>query len=101
MQISHQSALQLENRDADGTLFPYDNMWKWGTREYGPYWFKNYRQPWVRSKVIKASFWAMIQMNSSESKTDLRERQAIALYPAKDVTVIPKAARWTAMETDH
>lgn len=43
----------------------------------------------------------MIQMNSSESKTDLRERQAIALYPAKDVTVIPKAARWTAMETDH
>ena len=55
----------------------------------------------VRSKVIKASFWAMIQMNSSESKTDLRERQAIALYPAKDVTVIPKAARWTAMETDH
>lgn len=31
-------------------------------------------------------------MNSSKSKTDLRDHQAIAFYPAKDTPVIPEAA---------
>lgn len=96
MQIIRQSVLQLENTDADGRLFSYDDVWKWGTREHGRYWFKNCWRPWMRSKVIKASFWAMIQMNSSESKTDSREHQT--LYPEKDAPVIRKSAGWTTVE---
>ena len=55
----------------------------------------------MRSKVIKVSFWAMIQMNSSESKTDLRDYQTTALYLAKALPVTPKAVRWTVMEMAH
>lgn len=52
----------------------------------------------MRSKVKKASFWAMIQKNSLESKTDTREHQALALCSAKDVPVILKSAGQTTME---